>query len=76
MVTDPYLRVFRKVIPTVGGLDLSPLPAFFLLNVLSSTAAAVGAEMPIITTSSENQKLHRNDLRHQLKLKTIRKKAN
>eukprot|EP01039_Chlorochromonas_danica_P001632 gene1623-1781_t len=75
VVTDPYLRVFRKVIPTVGGLDLSPLPAFFLLNVLSSTAAAVGAEMPI-TTSSANKKLHRQDPRYQLKLKTVGKKAN
>ncbi len=33
--TDPYLNVFRKVIPPVGGvLDLSPLLALFALRLL------------------------------------------
>ncbi len=30
--TDPYLNIFRKVIPPVGVLDLSPLIAFFALR--------------------------------------------
>lgn len=32
---DPYLQLFRKIIPPIGGvLDLSPLLAFFVLNLL------------------------------------------
>ena len=32
--TDPYLNLFRRVIPPIGGmLDLSPLLAFFGLQL-------------------------------------------
>jgi len=35
--TDPYLRLFRKVIPPIGGvLDLSPILAFFALRFAES----------------------------------------
>ena len=35
--TDPYLNIFRKFIPPIGGmLDLSPLLAFFGLQILES----------------------------------------
>eukprot|EP00428_Durinskia_dybowskii_P045109 CAMPEP_0170338344 /NCGR_PEP_ID=MMETSP0116_2-20130129/70219_1 /TAXON_ID=400756 /ORGANISM="Durinskia baltica, Strain CSIRO CS-38" /LENGTH=159 /DNA_ID=CAMNT_0010591741 /DNA_START=41 /DNA_END=521 /DNA_ORIENTATION=+ len=44
-ITDPYLNLFRGIIPPVFGLDLSPLLAFFLLNVLTNVTAAVGAEI-------------------------------
>ena len=44
-ITDPYLNLFRGIIPPVFGLDLSPILAFFLLNFLSSATAAVGAEI-------------------------------
>ena len=27
--TDPYLNFFRKIIPSIGGLDISPILAFF-----------------------------------------------
>ena len=31
--TDPYLGVFRRIVPPIGGvLDLSPLLAFFALR--------------------------------------------
>ena len=46
-ITDPYLNLFRGIIPPVFGLDLSPILAFFTLNVLSSTTASIG--MPTIT---------------------------
>ncbi len=35
--TDPYLNLFRRVIPPIGGvLDLSPILAFFALRVLEA----------------------------------------
>jgi len=45
-VTDPFLNLFRGVIPPVFGLDLSPIAAFFLLNLLTNATAAVGCEIP------------------------------
>ena len=45
-ITDPYLNLFRGIIPPVFGLDLSPILAFFTLNVLTSATAAVGCEGP------------------------------
>jgi YGGT family len=45
-VTEPYLRVFRSVIPPIGGFDISALPAIFCLDILGQTAVAVGAEFP------------------------------
>lgn len=35
-VTDPYLRIFRKIIPMVGPLDLSPIVAIIVLRVVGS----------------------------------------
>lgn len=33
--TDPYLNIFRRLIPPIGGaLDLSPMLAFFVLQLL------------------------------------------
>ena len=34
-LTDPFLRPIRKVVPNIGGLDLSVLIAFLLLNVIN-----------------------------------------
>jgi len=34
-LTDPILRPIRNIIPAIGGLDLSILAAFLLLNVLN-----------------------------------------
>jgi YggT family protein len=33
-VTEPYLRIFRRFIPPVGMIDLSPIVAFLVLGVL------------------------------------------
>ena len=33
-MTDPYLRLFRGIIPPLLGFDLSPLLAFILLTFL------------------------------------------
>lgn len=32
--TDPILLPFRNIIPPIGGLDLSPILLFFLLDFL------------------------------------------
>lgn len=32
--TDPYLNIFRKIIPPLGMMDLSPLVAFFSLQIM------------------------------------------
>ena len=34
-LTDPVLKPIRRIIPSIGGLDLSILAAFLLLNVLN-----------------------------------------
>tara|TARA_B100000073_G_C23579349_1_gene511562 strand:- start:211 stop:486 length:276 start_codon:yes stop_codon:yes gene_type:complete len=35
-ITDPYLNIFRGIIPPIGGFDISSLLAFLLLNFLQS----------------------------------------
>ena len=32
--TDPYLNLFRRLIPPLGVLDISPIVAFFALGIL------------------------------------------
>lgn len=44
-ICDPYLNVFRGIIPPLGTLDLSPILAFTVLNVFTSTAQALPAEL-------------------------------
>ena len=44
-VTDPYLRIFRRVLPMVrlgpGALDLSPIVATFLLIIVGNIVAGL-----------------------------------
>jgi len=35
-VTDPYLNLFRRFIPPVGPIDLSPILAIFLLYIVEA----------------------------------------
>jgi len=43
-ITDPYLNVFRSIIPPMGGMDFSPMLAFLVLSLLQRTlASAVGS---------------------------------
>lgn len=40
--TDPYLNLFRRVIPPIGGaLDLSPMLGFFVLQILEKTIMTI-----------------------------------
>ena len=34
-VCEPFLRVFRRLIPSLGGIDLSPLLAIITLEILN-----------------------------------------
>jgi YggT family protein len=43
-VTDPYLNIFRNIIPPVGNFDLSPMLAIFALS-------AVGSLLPMLLSS-------------------------
>jgi YggT family protein len=44
-VTDPYLNLFRRILPPVrlggGALDLSPIIATFVLIIVSSLVAGI-----------------------------------
>jgi YggT family protein len=40
---DPYLRLFRRIIPPIGALDLSPIVAVFAL-VLGARLVNAGIE--------------------------------
>ena len=33
-VSEPYLRIFRRFLPSFGGIDLSPIVAIFVLYAL------------------------------------------
>jgi YggT family protein len=39
-VTEPYLRIFRRVLPSFGGLDLSPLVAIIVLQAAARLLAS------------------------------------
>ncbi|MEH2300570.1 YggT family protein [Nostoc sp.] len=42
-ITDPYLDLFRRVIPPLGGMDFSPMLAIILLQVVSGLIGGLQA---------------------------------
>jgi len=44
-ITDPYLGLFRNIIPPLGGMDLSPILAFITLNIVSGLLANLAASV-------------------------------
>ncbi len=38
-VSEPYLRLFRRLLPNFGPLDLSPLIAILVLSIVGSIVA-------------------------------------
>ena len=39
-VCEPFLRIFRRVIPALGGIDFSPILAIFTLQIINSVVVA------------------------------------
>ena len=44
-ITDPYLNIFRSIIPPLGGIDFSPMLAIILLQLIGGLLA--GAAVPV-----------------------------
>lgn len=44
-ITDPYLNIFRSIIPPLGGLDISPILAFLVLQLLQQLLEAGAASL-------------------------------
>lgn len=40
-VTDPYLNLFRSIVPPLGGMDFSPILAFLALNLMQNGLALI-----------------------------------
>ncbi|MGQ9872170.1 YggT family protein [Leptodesmis sp.] len=40
-ITDPYLNIFRNIIPPLGGLDFSPILALLLLQIVQQVATTL-----------------------------------
>jgi len=38
-VCEPYLRIFRRILPSFGGLDFSPIIGIILLQVVGALIA-------------------------------------
>ncbi len=39
-VCEPFLRIFRRFLPAVGGIDFSPILAMFTLQIVNSIVVA------------------------------------
>jgi YggT family protein len=46
-LTDPYLNIFRSIIPPLGGIDLSPILGFVLLQVLAGALSGLSRSFAI-----------------------------
>jgi YggT family protein len=39
-VSEPFLRIFRRVLPSLGGLDLSPIIAILVIQIVARLIAS------------------------------------
>ncbi|MGB3668624.1 MAG: YggT family protein, partial [Phormidesmis sp.] len=51
-LTDPYLNLFRNIIPPIGGLDLSAILAIFALQFISYFVEVAGNQVVALAYSS------------------------
>lgn len=49
-ITDPYLNLFRGLIPPIGGLDLSAILAFLALSLASTLLRSLA--VPLLANAS------------------------
>jgi YggT family protein len=42
-ITDPYLNLFRSLLPPLGGIDFSPMLAIFALSIIARLVGGAGA---------------------------------
>ncbi len=47
-ITDPYLNLFRSIIPPLGGMDFSPLLAFLVLQLVGSFLASIAPHVALV----------------------------
>ena len=40
-ITDPYLNIFRSFIPPLGGIDISPILAIFILQTVGQLVGSI-----------------------------------
>lgn len=40
-ITDPYLNIFRSFIPPLGGMDISPILAIIVLQVVAQLFVSI-----------------------------------
>ena len=40
-VCEPYLRIFRRILPALGPLDLSPMVAIFVLLIVQNVLVSL-----------------------------------
>jgi len=74
-ICDPYLNLFRGLIPPLGQLDLSPIISLGLLNFITSATAALPHELPNDDSmkeakESESVKQYFHDLKRKLRLQS------
>ena len=53
------LNLFRGVVPPIGGIDISPIGAFFVLNLLTNSVASLGVTGPLKDLEPRRQQLSR-----------------
>ena len=46
-ITDPYLNLFRSIIPPLAGMDFSPILAFLVLN-LAGEVLGILTRLPFV----------------------------
>ncbi len=44
-MTEPYLRIFRRLVPPIGRIDFSPIVALLTLQVAGGVAVAAAASL-------------------------------
>jgi YggT family protein len=42
-LTDPYLNLFRSIIPPLGGIDISPILAILLLQLVGGLVGGLSS---------------------------------